>query len=434
MQIKLVRTPVTSAIRSLAVRTPKSLIIVSSLLIIICPALIGCGGSAAGTTPTGSAPSIQNPNSEVLLKAPEVISLQIVQATLLSSGLSLSGQAQVLNPNAVSINIDKPDISILGVTGTQYNEESLPGGQIEPISTRTIDFDIIVPTSAFNEQKLNINFNCNTLPGDSIQKVSSTTDYNISGAVRNLYLKPKTTLQADISQIHWNGLKPELEARVQGSINNPNPFCINVNNVNIAISDPRGESITSGLIPGMIVSANSDQSFQTSIMLPINLLNNPSISAKSDLSATMLYSQISSKGTAQLDVPKLRDLIKVPQITMDTESKWITVDSLSKLELIIKTTINNDNDFDLTSGNLEIKVYNPDKVLLGSVSMPGNIIDGIPRKSTRTLTNQIMLTSEDVGSKTIDANIKASIKLGMENVNEGIPLDTEMVYQLTPQE
>ena len=98
-------------------------------------------------------------NKVIQLKNPEVLSLHVGQAALLVTRLGLSGQAKVMNPNSVSIDIDGPTVTTRGASGTMYNEDILPGVKIAANAIQPFDFNIVVPTEAFKEQNLNINFN-----------------------------------------------------------------------------------------------------------------------------------------------------------------------------------------------------------------------------------------------------------------------------------
>jgi hypothetical protein len=71
-------------------------------------------------------------------------------------------------------------------------------------------------------------------------------------------------------------------------------------------------------------------------------------------------------------------LIKVPQMKLETESQWVDSNINSDLKLQIKTTINNDNLFDFTTGDLNIKIYKSDGTVLGSILVPGSKIESIP--------------------------------------------------------
>jgi hypothetical protein len=290
-----------------------------------------------------------------------------------------------------------------------------------------------VPTSAFNEQKLNINFDFKIPSIGDILPVRAGIDFDIFNTVNSLYSKPKTTLQANMSKILWNGLAPQIEAQLAGSVINANPFCLNVSGINLGVTDSKGEVMASNVLPGISIAANSNYTFQTKTLLPINALNQAGLIASSDISASILYSLISFKGTAPMPVPRLKDLIANPQIILETGSTWIKGDPNSSLELLISTTINNDNVFDLTSGDLNIKIYDPKETLLGSASTPFKSIAGIPRLGTRVMSSKIILTSEQVGFTPFDAKISASIELGLENVYEGVPLRADTKYRVEPE-
>ena len=197
--------------------------------------------------------------------------------------------------------------------------------------------------------------------------------------------------------------------------------------------DKNGKAIAAGVVDGMSTAASSDYPFQTSIDLPVETLNNAGLTVSADIPALILYSMFSFKGSSQVPVPELKDLIEIPQISLDIDSRWVSVDSSRYLKLLIKATITNDNEFDLATGDLKINVRNSGNGLLGSTSMTANMISGIPRLGTRTLSNHIC-NSGDVGSIPDTATITVDIEIGLENIKERIPLNAILEYELVPED
>ena len=437
MHLKLKKLACIPAVRVRSIKTKEIYFLSISLWAVIFITLAGCSGPIPQPiSPTSKPENKQQTVSENKgnqFKSPEILSLRIYQSSLLATGLSLIGQAKVLNPNPISINVDNPTVTAQGLSGTKYNEDILPDGQIAAISAQTFGFNIIVPTDAFNEQKLNIDFNFKTPSANATLPVSADTDFDILKTVNSLYVKPKPTLQANIFKVSWNGIQPQLETQVGGSINNPNPFPLTIDDIHILIKDNSGRAIASGAVPGASMAANSDYPFQTDIHLPIGILNSSGFTVSADAPAEILYSMFSFKGTATMQIPKLKDIIEIPQIALDTESSWTATNKNPSLEILVTATITNNNPFDLTTGALNINVYNSENTLLGSTSTPVDVIKGIPRSDSRTLLNRIVLTPKDAGLIPSDATVTANIEFGLENISDRVPVSASIGYQLVPE-
>jgi LEA14-like dessication related protein len=394
--------------------------------------LIGLAGcSYAVPQDISQKPSQETPG--VTLQSPEIILLNIDNMSLSTEGLNLNMQTKVLNPNPFSIDIDNLKVFTRGAAGVDNLLDTLPGGSIESTSVRTFDFGIVLPNNLLLERKQTIGINTRIINADKTFPVSATTEINIPDVFNNLIINPKITADANITKISWSGLSAQLEAQVEGSINNPNPLSLQYSIIQILIKDKEGGVIAESDIPSDSIAANSDYPFKKSMILPIGVMNETGVTANIEATVQIPNFTKTFKGSTVLSAPKLKELISVPQIKLDTSAIWVNASPTPLFEMTIHTLIQNDNWFGLTTGDLNVNIYKPDNTLISSNTISSNAIQGIKSYSTKTLTNWIDLTPDIVGPTAFDATINAEIYIGVEGVDEEIPLNASMVFTLNPQ-
>jgi hypothetical protein len=375
-------------------------------------------------------PSLEAP--EVTLKSPQLI-LIVDNMSLSTDGLDLNLQARVFNPNTFSIDIDDLKVFTRDAAGMDSLLDTVPGGPIKSASMRTFNSGVILANDLLYGRKLTIGINTRTVNTDKILPVSATTEINIPETLNKLIINPKITAQANITKISWNGFNSQLEAQVEGNIENPNPLSLHYNIIRIIVKDKKGEAIAADDIPGGSIAANSDYPFTRLLILPIRVMSETSVSV--DIGATIQipdYIQ-TLKCSVILPIPKLRELISVPQIKLDTSAVWVTTSPAPIFKMTIVALINNDNKIDLTTGDLKLNIYKLDHTLISSIIMSYKVIQGIKSSSTATLTNWVNLSPDIVGPVAVNVTITAETNVSVEGVSEKIPLNANMVFKLVPQ-
>jgi LEA14-like dessication related protein len=405
------------------------------LLLLTLVSLVGCSYAVPqyANVPqhTYQQPSQETPG--VAVQPPEIMRLNVDNMSLSTEGLNLNIQAEVLNPNPFSIDIDNLEVFTRGAAGVDNMLDTIPGGSIESTSVRTFDFGIVLPNNVLLEREQTIGINARTLNADKILPVSATTDISIPEVLNNLIIDPQITAQANITKISWSGLSVQLEAQVEGDINNPNPLSLHYNIIRILVKDKEGGLIAESDIPGDSLAANSDYPFKKSIVLPIGVMNETGVTVDTETTIQITNYIQTFRGSTVLQVPKLTELISVPQIKLDTNAIWVNASPTPIFEMTIQTLIQNDNWFSLTTGDLSVNIYGPDNTLISSDTKPSNGIQGVACFSTKTLTSWVNLSPDDIGRVPIDATITAETYVGVAGVHEEIPLNASMVFTLNPQ-
>lgn len=400
------------------------------VLILSSLVLGGCNSTYSPVSPVTSPDA-----AAVALKPPEIITLKTNTMSLYASNFNLDIEATILNPNVDSIKLDT--IKVSTQDSADYNvQKTVPGGPIDPASIRTFNFSISLPNEMLIEKQLIINVDSKTTGTGSILPVHSSIGVNIPDILGKLIVDPKVVMQAAITKLVRNGLNNQLEALVKGNIDNPNPVNLYLDTIRILIKDKQGAVLATDNLPSTLLKPDSQFSFNRVIILPVRVLNEAEITADVDVEVKLPNYARSFKDTQEIRIPQLKELISVPQLTFDTDAtnaRWIRTFSPPFLKMTIATLVENDNNFDLTTGDLKINIYKPQDTLINSTAMSSNIIQGIKSSSAKTITNSVDFKSDIVGTMRENAYINIRIEVGLPNVNEKIPLSASTILELRPQ-
>jgi hypothetical protein len=372
-----------------------------------------------------------------VLKSPQVVVFNADKTLLDARGLNLNMQAKILNPNSNNVTLDDIKISILGPAGLNNIQDTKLGGLIEASSVKTFNFNVNIPKEMLAESELKIELNAKGINGDAAMPVTSTVAINIPDILNKLVIDPKITTHASITKISKNGYGPQLEAEVEGSVANPNPLNLYYNAIRISIKDSKGKMIASDNLTSTPIEANSDFPFKRTLILPLQALNETSLSTDVETSITVPNYSKSIKSSSTLKIPHLKDLISVPQLqfaldTTNTNPVWIETVLPPFLKVTVITTLKNDNELNLTTGDLKINLYKPKDTLLESSTTTSTLVQGIAGFSTKTLTNWFNLTADEVGLSKTDSRLTADIGIGLDGVVEKIPLSANIPLDIKP--
>lgn len=395
---------------------------------IIITGLAGCSSYVPEPVSPKAAPA----NTVNPAKPPGVISLQVDQTALTANGLDLNVEVQIMNHYSSAVDIENPAIRIQGVNGVDYCQGTAPGGQIGGIAVEKYNFRTVVPTTAFEEKNLTIKIDFNSKYDGKVLPGSYSSSLNLREILNKLYVKPTVSLAANVDKISSNGVGLQVEAQVKGTVDNPNPFDLVVNSIKIAAADQQGNYIGDSLIEGSFtVAPNSDYPFKRTIILPFQSLNDPIVTVVADIPASSLFFMSSLSGETTMQGKTLEDLIKVPKMVLQAQAKWDNTQPVPNLELTVNTSLTNDNPFNLTTADLVVTVNKPNNTVLTTTSAPSNT-PGIQAFSTKEMTNVITLRPDTLRDMGGNATINANIQIGMENLNETIPVSSNIIFNVIP--
>jgi hypothetical protein len=371
------------------------------------------------------------------LKAPEISTLNVNRTTLSKSGLNLAVQAQIINPNLIDLDLDRVDLTVLNARGENQASKTSPGGTLKSGSVKVFDFDVLLASQSLSERDMTLKIETKTLNSTPEFPLNSVTVINIPSILEQLMFKPQMTFQTKIIGIrqeaaNFQGINYQLETQVEGNISNPNPLDIRCDQILITLKNNYGEVLAQDSKPGSPIVASSAIPFKSSLMVPISILNNTELTASVEATTNVNYNNYTLKSTYAIPIPKLKDIIIVPKMTLTAESEWLMNPSAPLRKATITASIPNDNSFNLAVGDYQYNITKPDGTSIYSYTMLSSQIMGIPMNGTRTIIDWPTFGTSVLGFASQDTIVLANIKIGLPGVNEQIPLTANLVFKLPP--
>ena len=395
------------------VRTKLLLITVMSLFLL--PA-VGC----RGTIPE----PLRGPAQEAIEQAVTSpgIDLHVNIGGLASSGLNVAIEARISNPNPITLDIGNLQVVAKGETGYTYVRDTIVGRSIAPNSSTIFNHSIVIPLDVLSERNMIVTVDTRAGAAGITLPVGATITVTTPD-LQNLISAPEIALSINIGELSSNGLRTDLQA----SLNNPNPLSLDIGNMQIVVKGQAGSVITTSTMMGGSITPNSGGTFTSCITIPLQVLNERNIIVIIDTSAGVAGITLPITASVTVSIPDVQRLITAPKIKVAiTDTSWVATFPLPSIKIMTETTVINNNNFDLSIGDLHISVYRSNGTLIKSI--PPIVGGTIQAGTTRTFPNSTVLGSEILSAIGDYIIIKAHTEVGIEGVKERVPIESLEVY------
>jgi LEA14-like dessication related protein len=329
-----------------------------------------------------------------LFELPEV-DLGIDFGELASDGLHMGLQTILCNPNPFGIDVQDLLVVAKNQSGDVLFTSNMSGLTIGPDSTGTLLGDLLVPLDVLDEST--IVFTIEGLAG------FGGVDMPVNGKItvkmpdiRNLVAIPETDLDVDFWELTPDGLHMGLQANVT----NPNPFGIDVDDLQIVAKTRSGNVILSSSIQGCSIEPNSAGTISGDLLMPLGVLDRSTVVIKIQTEAGFAEIALPVNAKMTVKMPDIRDLFAVPQISLGVRFGEITPDGLP---VALQATIANPNPFGIDLGNLQIVATSQ----LGDVILTsGTVGCAVDPSCTTTLSVDLLLPLDCLDEPTIVITIQ----------------------------
>jgi LEA14-like dessication related protein len=377
------------------------------------------GGVAGITLPVSATITVNIPDLQKLISAPS-IALSVNIGSLSSNGLRTDLQANISNPNPLSLDIGNLQVVVKGQAGNVIATSTMMGGTIAPNSTGAFGSDITIPLQVLNERSITVTADTKAGVAGITLPISATVTVNMPD-VQSLIRVPSIALSVNIGQLSSNGLNTSFQA----NISNPNPLSLDIGDLQAVVRGQSGNVITTATMMGHSIAPNSSGTLTGNIVIPLQVLNERSITVTIDTRAGVAGITLPLSATGTFQIPGLSALISAPQISVNVEPKWKATFPLPSLELLITAKVMNNNSIGLVIGDLRVSLYKSDGSLVKSASMVGGTMYPM---STTTFSNSIILGSELLSLIGSNATVKINTEVGITGVSERIPISAEITF------
>jgi hypothetical protein len=396
-------------------------------------ALVSLAGCNSGSKPAATAPV---PSSGANIKPPEIV-MVVAKPTLSLSGLGLSLEASIENPNESSINIDDLKFTVRNEQGGAYGQATINGGLITSKASRTFSGNIQASSEAALEKKLVIDMETRAVSDVAAVAARASSVYSLPEFSR-LIITPKITLQPKITNLILDGKLVNVAGKLEASLTNLNPFKMDVGSVAVTVKGKTGTPFFNSMLKGESLSANGTYKFSSDLTMPLQALNEGGITVVVDAVGAIGQSSIPVKNSVGVTAPRLKDMIAVPLMTIDTsdiQSNWQKGETNPVFAVQIQANLQNDNIFKLNVSDLHVNVQKPKDTVISSVTIPAAAYYlGIPPTTTTSVySNWTSFKWEQIGPQGGDATVYIDTTIGIDGINERIPIGASAIIPFKAQ-
>jgi LEA14-like dessication related protein len=231
----------------------------------------GQAGFSGVTMPVSGKIAVKMPDIRNLVAIPET-DLDVDFWELTPDGLHMGLQANVTNPNPFGIDVD--DLLIVAKTrsGNVILSSSIQGCSIEPNSAGTMSGDLLMPLGVLDRSSVVIKIQTEAGFAEIDLPVSAKMTVKMPD-IHDLFSLPQVSLGVVFAELTPDGLPVALQA----TITNPNPFGIDLGNLQIVAKSQLGEVILTSGTGGCDIEPNLTTTLSVDLLLPLDCLNEPSI-------------------------------------------------------------------------------------------------------------------------------------------------------------
>jgi len=237
--------------------------------IVIC--MEGEAGFSGVTMPVIGKIAVKLPDIRNLVAIPET-DLDVDFWELTPEGLHMGLQANVSNPNPFGIDVD--DLLIVAKTrsGNEILTSRIQGCSIEPNSSGIMSGDLLMPLGVLDRSAVVLKIQTRAGFAEIDLPVSAKMTVKMPD-IRDFFGIPEVSLGMVFGELTPEGLPVTMQA----TLTNPNPFGIDLGNLQImATNHSGGEILTSGT-HGCAIEPNCATTIAVDLLLPIDCLNEPTI-------------------------------------------------------------------------------------------------------------------------------------------------------------
>lgn len=362
---------------------------------------------------------------ENAIKIPQV-NLYVNINGLSSGGLEVNLEARIDNPYPVTIEIGNLEVIAKGETGHIYIQDAMLGGSIAPNSSKTFTHGIVIPVDVVKARNMIVTVNSSVGAAGVNLPITATITVSTPN-ISDLINAPAIALSVNIGQLSSN----VLDATLQANISNQNPLSLDIGDMQIVVKGKSGNVITSCTITGGSIAPNSSGTFKGSIMIPLQVLNERNIVVTADSKVGIAGISLPINATVTIEVPKLASLISVPEVEVYPHwPKLRLPPAPPSAEFPATVEVSNDNDIGLILGDIKVMLCKPNGQLVKTATVAGV---SIPLAGTRTFERSIILGLEVLELIGCDeAILKLDTELGINGINERIPINLVVHIPLTP--
>jgi LEA14-like dessication related protein len=375
----------------------------------------GSAGALGRSIPFSASVSLTTGGIEGLISVPE-IDVEVDFGELTADGLHMGLQTNLSNSNPFGLDVGDLQIVAKGQSGNVVLTKTITGFPIGPDATGTLSGDLLIPLGALNESSIVITIQTQVgLAGINLP-INARVTMKVPD-IEDFFTVPAINLAIDFGELTSDALQTTL----QTTLTNPNPFGIDVGDVQIVAKGASDNVVFfSSTMAGCSIGSFATGTISGDLLIPLDMLDESGIVMTVQTQAGFGGLSIPINAQVTIDMPDIDSLIVVPEIDLGVSFGELTT---SGLNMLLQTTLTNSNSLDLDVGDVQMVAKGESGNVIFASTMTGC---SIGPGATKTISASILMPLEILTESSIVMTVETEV--GFAGIT--LPIDAKMAIQM----
>lgn len=318
--------------------------------------------------------------------------------------------------NTIALKLELGEVKLAASMGEEtFMEESLAGGSVDANGTTNFQHSVVIPLDLLGERELHIAVD--TAVEARGFSIPLTAAVNLTTPeISKLITVPEMDMAVDFGEVTADGLPMHL----QTVLTNPNPFGIDIGDVQIAATGESGNVLFTSQMSGVSVPAESAGILTGEMLMPLDMLNEPVVIMTIRTQAGFAGANLPMAAKLTVNMPDIASLIVVPTVDIGVDMGNLTTDGLV---MGLRATITNDNPFGIDVGDVQIVASDGSGGTISTSTMDGLYVEP---SSAGTLTGEMLMPLDVLNESTIVIAFETQAGFGSVTLPIGARLTVNM--------
>lgn len=228
---------------------------------------------------------------------------------LSSSGLDVSIDATITNPNPITLEIGDLEVTAKGETGHTYLHDTIMGGSIAPNSSKTFAHSALIPFDVLNERNITVTADTRAGVAGIALPFGATATIGIPD-LASLISVPQLHVYVSTSKLRLPPAPPSIEVPTTTTVTNDNDVGLILGDLHMNLYKSGGQLVITDTAPGGVIPAHSTRTVEHSIILGLEVLNiigssSVTLEVDTEVGISGINEMVSIQGQFTLELPPL---------------------------------------------------------------------------------------------------------------------------------
>ena len=384
-------------------------------IVIMVQTQAGLGGA---TIPINAEITMQMPDIEDVVAVPE-IDLGVEFGDLTTSGLNMMLTTTLYNSNGMDLDVGDLVIVAKGEAGNVIFTSTMEGCSIAPDATGTISGNLLIPLTVLNESSIVMTVQTQAGFAGITIPINAKIAIQVPD-IESMITIPEIDLGVDIGELTSEGLQMTL----QTTITNPNPFGIDVGDLEIVAKGDADNVIFSSTMAGCSIGPYATGTILGDLVVPLEILNESSVVMTVETEAGFAGITLPIGATITIGIPDIGSLIPGLNVEISAEADF----GLLFSSFTVQSIIENPSNVDLVVGTIYVTLLDEDGAVVDTMTIQGGTITAL---SSRTFSGSMSVSTSDLldlfGST---FSIQMTTEVGIAGLDVTIPVEAVVTMTL----